>query len=232
MAPQEFAPAETFYEPVQDTLVLGLPPLLLVFGLLLLLGAGILGWWLGRRPVKAPGSAANSIWKAIDEAIRNAMTAHSDGLVERARELRRVIDNRLGKTLALTASFAPLKALDDALAGPSTHGHDHGHDHARGHGADDHTTAAHDDAHAEPTETHTAHGVVIEKASQVVIHQPPPRPTRPTPPPAPPPPAPPTEAQRRDAVRKAVSDLNDHWRLKDARVAEIEAAHTELSAPR
>lgn len=232
MMSQDFAPADSFYEPAQDGLVLGVPPLLLAFLLILLLAAGLLGWWLGQKPRNAAGHDGPAIWKAVDEAIRATMTAHSNSLVDRAHDLQRVIQNRLGKTLALGAGFAPLAALDEALADPAGdhgHGHDHGHGPDHGGSHDKHDAHA-DDAHADKTDLTAARGIVIERASHVVIHQPPRRPTpaRPTTPSTPAPP--PTEAQRRDAIRKAVSDLNDHWRLKEARIDEIAAAHRELSA--
>ncbi len=219
MYSQDFATADAVFEPVPEGLVLGLPPLLLLLLLILLLAAGSLGWWVGRRPRRDSDSAATAIWKAVDEAIRAAMTAHSDVLADKARGLRRIIQDRLGKTLALTAGFHPLAALDHALGDV----HPAVDDHGKGHGPEPKPTP--DDPHDGNPDVQTP-GVLIEKASRVVIHPPATSRDRSPAPPAPPP----TEAQRRDAIRKAISDLNDHWRLKEARIADIEAAHRELSA--
>jgi hypothetical protein len=230
MYSQDFATSDAVFEPAQEALLLGVPPLLLLFGLALLAAAGLFGWWLGRRPRKQAVSAASAIWKAVDDAIRATMTAHSDALADRAATLRRTVHDRLGATLTLTGGLSPLDALDKALKGPPAHtAHDdHTDGHGPGHGHDEH--AAHDGDHPDEPEAPSTPGVLIEHADRVVIHQPaaPREERRPTPPP----PSPPTEAQRRDAIRKAVSDLNDHWRLRDARIAEIEAAHRELSAAR
>lgn len=222
---QDFQPAETVFTPASDGLILDVPPLILVIGLLLLLLAGYAGWLLAQRRQPASASAAAAIWKDIDEAIRAAMTAHSDSLRDKARALTRTIEKRLGKTLELTGGLTALEALDDALdEAPHDNGHGGSHDdgHAPGH------TGGHNDDHEAHDEDGHASTVVIERARHVVIHA-----TSPIPPPVHEPPRPaPTEAERRLKIREAVSELNDHWRLKEARIAEIEAAHRELSAPR
>ncbi len=228
MYSQDFAPAEAVYAPSSDGLMLGLPPLLIAGLLILLLAAGALGWWIGRRPGKTADSAAQAIWKKVDGAIRTAMTAHSEVLADRAEALRRTVQDQLGKTLALAGGLAALKDLNDALGHGTPDDHAGDHDEHEGHG---HASTPHegDDHHDEASQP-AASGVHIERADKVVIHNPP----RPNPPPhSPKPPKPAqTEAERRDAIRKAISALNDHWRLKEARIAEIEAAHAELSGRR
>ena len=128
-----------------------------------------------------------------------------------------------------------LEKLDAALD-EAPHDHAHGGAHGGAH-ADAHHDAhapGHPVGHDDDHETHDVEAsgstVVIERARHVVIHAPAPTPA-PTPAHDKPKPLP-TEAERRQAIRQAVSDLNDHWRLKEARIAEIEAAHRELSAPR
>ena len=223
---QDFSPAEAVFTPASDGLMLDVPPLVLIIGLLLLLLAGYAGWMLARRRQPTSDSAAASIWKAIDDAIRAAMTAHSDSLRDKARSLTHVIDDRLGKTLALTGGLRALKSLATALdEAPHDDGHAGGHD--EDHGPP--RPGSHGDDH-DPHDVNVAGStVVIERARDIVIHAPaqpamtgPHEPARPAP----------TEAERRHKIRQAVSDLNDHWRLKDARIAEIAAAHRELSAPR
>jgi hypothetical protein len=221
---QDFPPAADVYSPLPDQLALGLPPLLLGLMILVLLAAGLAGWVLGHRRQTPGSSDGAAIWKAIDDDIRAAMTAHSDGLRDKATALSRTVEARLGRTLALTGGLKAFSALKTALKDPepAAHASDHGVSNAAAPSHDaDHATNKHD------TELHLA-AVVIERASQVVIHSPPP-----------PtgaasgghePPKPPTEAEQRDAIRKALSELNDWWRLKDARIAEIEAVHRELSA--
>lgn len=224
---QDFPPADAVYAPSSDGLILDVPPLVLGIGLLLLLLAGYAGWWLAQRRQPTSASAAAAIWKDIDEAIRAAMTAHSDSLRDKARHLTREIDGRLGKTLTLAGGLTALEKLGAALDEDS---HDHSHDagHSDGH-AHDHASAHHDDHDTHDIDA-SGSTVVIERARHVVIHAPAPAPVpmagHDKPGPAP------TEAERRQAIRQAVSDLNDHWRLKEARIAEIEAAHRELSAPR
>lgn len=222
---QDFTAAEDVYTPVQDQLFLGLPPLLLVLLLLLLIAAAAGGWMMGQgRRSTDGGSDAAAIWKAIDEAVRAAMTAHSDGLRDKATALSRTIDERLGRTLALAGGLKAAGALKTALKEPEpTREPPQGQ--ARPSATPDRPSNTRDAPEGEPQTT----AVTIERVNQVVIHNPPPSaggsnsesgPTR----------APPTEAERRDNIRKAVSDLNDHWRLKDARIEEIKAAHRELSA--
>ncbi|WP_269515426.1 hypothetical protein [Brevundimonas subvibrioides] len=224
---QDFPPADAVYAPSSGGLILDVPPLVLGIGLLLLLLAGYAGWWLAQRRQPTSASAAAAIWKDIDEAIRAAMTAHSDSLRDKARDLTRTIETRLGRTLTLTGGLTGLEALDAALdEAPQDDAHAGAHDqhHAPDHGG------GHDDDHDGHDVDASGSTVVIERARHVVIHAPTPAAT-PKPGHDKPRPAP-TEAERRHAIRQAVSDLNDHWRLKEARIAEIEAAHRELSAPR
>lgn len=123
MAPQEFAPAETFYEPVQDTLVLGVPPMLFVFGLILLLAAGLLGWWLGREQVGSSGGtdadrAPADIHKAILTASSAAMAASSNDLKSKAQDLHNLVERLLGPVLIVAKGLTPpMKGLAEALKG-------------------------------------------------------------------------------------------------------------------
>lgn len=232
---QDFPPADAVYAPASDGLMLDLPPLVLVIGLLLLLLAGYAGWMLAQRRQPTSASAAAAIWKDIDEAIRAAMTAHSDVLRDKARTLIRVIENRLGRTLALANGLEPLTRLEGALRETqhdAGEGHDHDQGHGEGHehgdGADPHAETH--DAPATPEGAGSTSTVLIERVGTVIVQSPPSTRTGTSRPPTVPPA--PTEGERRARVRQAVSDLNDHWRHKDARIAEIEAAHRELSAPR
>lgn len=225
--PADF-PADRAFEPVEPEVFLWVDPLIIGALLLAALLIGAFGWWLGRTRANRDPDAAESIWKAIDDAAKAAMKADNHGIAGKAQALRDVIDRRLGKTLKIAAGLK-LKALDEALKGRGP-ADGHGHGHAHGHGGH----AAHA-AHA-PTEAAEGHGsgaVSAAAAANVTIvtvtpgtattHEPPVHP------PHPPEHRELTAGERNNALRLAVAELNEHWRDKAARVAELRAAHAELS---
>jgi len=237
--PSDFQPVDSAaLEAVDSGVLLGLDPLLILILAALLLGVAALAWVLGRRQLRAEPDAAESIWRAIDDAIQGAMRANTDSIPGKARHLRSVIDHRLGAVLGLTGGVSDsVEALDDALAGRRPEHDDHargGHHEAaaaptapahvtvvsnshvvikgdrvktddvdHGHEASDHGKGhGHDDTHkASHTEGHAGHG-----------HS-----------------APLTRQQEADALRAAVSRLNDHWGQKVERTRQLRAAYRALS---
>lgn len=123
MVSQDFAPAEAFYEPAQDTLVLGLPPLFLLLLFVLLAGAGLLGWWLGGRRIGLGGGgdaerAPSEIHKAILAASSAAMAASSNDLKGKVQALHDLVEGLLGPVLIVAKGVnPPLKGLAEALKG-------------------------------------------------------------------------------------------------------------------
>jgi len=238
--PSDFQPIDRpALEAVDSGVLLGLDPLLIVIVLALLIGVALLAWILGRRQLRAEPDAAESIWRAVNDAVQGAMRANTDSIPGKARHLRSVIDHRLGAVLALTGGVSDaVEALDEALAGrrpehddhPKGGHHDTGHaapaapahvtvvsnshviikgdrvktdDAEHGHEASDHGKGqGHDDARkASHTDGHDGHS-----------H-----------------PTPLTRQQEADALRAAVSRLNDHWGQKVERIRQIRAAHRALS---
>lgn len=249
--PSDFQPAEPGLETVDPGVLLGLDPLLIVIVLALLIAVAVLAWILGRRQLRAEPDAAESIWRAVNDAVQGAMRANTDSIPGKARHLRSVIDHRLGAVLALTGGVSDaVEALDDVLEGRRP-GHDahtkeahkegrketshavpaapahvtvvsnshvvikgdrvktedggHGHDGPADHGhadhghGDGHGDHGHGDAHRPPHRDDHAH------------------------------PAPLTRQQEADALRAAVSRLNDHWGQKVERIRQLRAAHRALS---
>ncbi|HRJ65033.1 MAG TPA: hypothetical protein PLR59_11870, partial [Brevundimonas sp.] len=86
--------------------------------LLLIAAALFAGYFFGARSRSHRADAAQAIWKAIHDAARSAMGADDNALKGKAEALRKVIDERLGKTLKLAGGLsARIKKLDDAIAG-------------------------------------------------------------------------------------------------------------------
>jgi len=213
--------------PVDPTLMLGLPPLLLALLLIVALGFLALGWALGRlRPTEE--DTAPGLWKAIDTPLQTAMKANSDHLPGAARTVKSVIEARLGPVLTLAGGLSgPLHQIAAALDdGHSAHGHDgaHGHD-DHSHDTDHAGHAPHDDAattHDAHHPGHAASGVTVIQTGTVVLTPPAPGKSKP------PQPAP-TPAERLAALRQAVVALNDHWGRKDERLADLRAARRALN---
>lgn len=216
--PADF-PAERAFDPVEPEVFLWVDPLIIGALLLAALAIGLFGWWLGRNQASHDPDAAESIWKAIDDAAKAAMKADNDALPAKAQALKTVIDKKLGKTLKLAGGLK-MKPLNDALAGT-------GPAHPNSAGGSGNTV------HAGPADAAaaaaSAGNVTIVSVSGGGA-------TTETPPPPPPPPPPPatgtrtlTAAERNDALRLAVAAINEHWRHKADRIADLRAAHAELS---
>lgn len=214
------------FEPIDPPVFLGLEPLLLA--LLVAIGAGLfwLGWILRNSQTRRDPDATESIWKAIDEALKAAMKADSGSLVGKAEDVDRIVRNRLGATLAIANGLNPgLASLKAALAGRRhvPHAHSDPHEDHGDHSAEDH---ADEDPGCDVSSStsvtqitvinggrdggrtgggggggHTAHDTGGSLSPR----------------------------ERDHALRAAIADLNDHWRHKSERIGEMRAAHRELS---
>ncbi|WP_374516075.1 hypothetical protein [Brevundimonas sp.] len=210
------------------------PVLWLALGLLLL-AAGLFGWWLGRRAGRRDGDATAAIWKAVDKAAKEAMKADDHALAGRARHLLETLDRRLGRTLSVALAPDGDKGLADrtealraAVAG--RHG---GHG---GHGESHESSDAHDDSHdpeghdapsspraqegAGPGASAIASGITINVTGSgqdagAKSHAPRRRDM--------------TAREQTDALRLAVAAFNEHWRHESRRAAELRAALAELA---
>lgn len=217
------------FEPVEPPVFLGIEPLLLA--LLLAIGAVLffLGWQLRNNQTSRDPDAAESIWKAIDDAIKAAMKADGGSLVGKAEDVDRIIRKRLGATLAIAHGLAPgLDSLKSALAGrrhvPHTHPHSEPHD---GHDAPGHDDPADDDCGPEASSSTSVTQITVingvREGRRTGGDTPAGGTSRPD--------SGSLSPRDRDhAIRAAVADLNDWWRHKSERMGELRAAHRELSA--
>ena len=220
------------FDPVDPPVFLGIEPLLLA--LLVAIGAVLffLGWQLRNSQTRRDHDAAESIWKAIDDAIKAAMKADGGSLVGKAEDVDRVIRNKLGATLAIANGLNPgLASLKAALAGRRHMAHSHAEPHG------DHDEPAHDD-HADGD--HGSEAASPTAVTQITVingvreggrrsegegsggghsghggHGS----------------GGPLSPRERDhAIRAAIADLNDWWRHKGERIGEMRDAHRELSS--
>lgn len=238
----DFAAADPAGAPLDSPMFIGADPFIWGAILLAILAALLVGWILRGQSGGSRPDAAEAIWKAIDNAVKDAMKADNNAIGARAQELRDVIDKRLGATLKLASGISgKLKALDEALKGqgpvippgPTT---------GVSGGQTTHTIHA-PTAHAATDDGAAAAAAAAAAAGNVTIvtvgHGPstPPPPPPPTPPTTPPPPPTPpvhevlTAAKRDDALRLAVAGFNQHWMNKADRVGEMRAAYLELGNP-
>ncbi|MFN3668935.1 MAG: hypothetical protein ACK4VY_06465 [Brevundimonas sp.] len=251
----DFATADPANAPLDPTILIGAEPAFWAGVLLALLAAAALGWFFGSRSHAGRPDAAHDIWKAIHDATRSAMGADDNALKGRAEALRKVIRERLGKTLILADGLCErITTLDDAIAGRSSshsgggHAHDHGHGPsggghgpthgpAKGHGHGDHGS---DSGHGEPAPTGGGGGGGGAATANITIV------TGCLPEKTPAKvsatddhgahddhhaPREMTRREQTDALRLAVAAFNEHWRDESARVGELRAAHAELSHP-
>lgn len=122
MYPSDFETADAVFTPQDDTLFLGLPPLLALILFLLLLAIAIGMFFLGRWHAGQTGAAGSrtpeDIHKAILKASTDALASPSNELKARAETLRQTLWRHLGPVIEATKGVTgPLKALDDAMKG-------------------------------------------------------------------------------------------------------------------
>lgn len=233
----DFANADPANAPLNPTIFIGAEPSFWAAILLALAAALVLGWYLGARSGTYRSEAAHAIWQAIHDAVQSAMAADDNALRGRAEALRKVIEQRLGKTLKLAGGVSGrIKKLDDAIAGrgpvqpgsgsgqPPRGGGDAGGQHAvgeHGKGGNGGGSGGGGGGAAAAAATSVTVVTIGAPAGQTT----------------PPPPAPPpvvgdlNHREQTDALRLAVAAFNQHWRDEAARVGELRAAHAELSNP-
>lgn len=228
-----FANADPANAPLNAPLFIGADPFVWGALLLLLAAALLLGWYLGARSNQSRADAAHAIWEAINDAARSAMSIDDNGLKGRAEHLLKVIDGRLGKTLALakgmSGRIAKLKEAVEGKGPAEAHGHGHGAGPGSGHGGGHGTHAPAHDAHG-THEVHAAPPVTIVNVNAgVTAHAPADHHA----------PAHDAKPEKRDlnhreqtdALRLAVAHFAQHWRDEAGRVRELREAHAELSNP-
>ncbi|MDO9589068.1 MAG: hypothetical protein Q8R45_00455 [Brevundimonas sp.] len=231
----DFANADPANTPLDPVIMIGADPMFWAAILLFILAALFVGLWLGARSNSHRADAAHAIWKAIHDAARSAMGADDNALKGRAEALRKVIDERLGKTLKLAGGLSGrIKKLDDAIAGrgpiqsggggqtPPRAGGGHGGDTAQGESGQGGSGGGGGGGGAAAA---AAASVTVVTIGGPTTHAPPTSPA-----------APPTvgdlnHREQTDALRLAVAAFNQHWRDEAARVGELRAAHAELSNP-
>lgn len=233
----DFANADPANAPLDPTIMIGADPFFWGAILLGLAAALLLGWYLGARSNSHRSDAAHAIWKAVHDAARSAMGAEDNALRGRAEALRKVIDERLGKTLKLAGGLSGrIKKLDDAIAGkgPAQPGGGQTPPRAGGgqQGAPGNDTAQGESGHGGNGGGGGGGGAAAAAASVTVVTIGGPATTAPTSTP----PTPPTvrdlnHREQTDALRLAVAAFNQHWRDEGARVGELRDAHAELSNP-
>ena len=236
----DFVTADPANAPLDPPLMVGADPVLWLALGLLLVAAGLFGWWLGVGSRAHEGDATSAIWKAIDKAAKEAMKADDLALRGGAQHLLETIDRRLGRTLAVAVAVAPTEQglaervgdLRSAVAGRPSHRHGHGDDHAghEGHGgphdapdADGHGDPSAPDDHREegPRASAIASAITINvaggsgRSGGPEVRHPRHREM--------------TAREQTDALRLAVAAFNEHWRHVSLRVGELRAALAELA---
>jgi len=226
----DFAQADPANAPLNPPLFIGADPFIWGAILLALAAALLLGWYLGARSGSGRGDAAQSIWREIYDAARSAMAANDDALRGRAKHLRKVTRERLGRTLTLTGGMSKeFETLENAIdgRGPAHSAEGHGHGPAHGSGHDDGHVPDH--RRNEPSGggggAATANITIVTGAADAShggghgpghdAHG-----TRDL-----------SHREQTDALRLAVARFAEHWRDEPARVRELRGAHAELSDP-
>ncbi|MBA4804524.1 MAG: hypothetical protein H2038_07745 [Brevundimonas sp.] len=236
----DYVTADPANAPLDAPLLVGADPVLWLALALLLLAAGLFGWWLGARRPSGGRDATAAIWKAIDAAAKEAMKADDHALRGQAQKLAEALDRRLGHTLAISGGDKGLgrriAALRAALAGEADPAH--AHDHRPHGGAHEAHEAGGHDGHGAPGErpADSPHPATIASAITInvsggaaVTHdhaghdkpghdRPGPHGAREM-----------TAREQTDALRLAVAAFNEHWRHEARRTGELRAALAELS---
>ncbi len=228
----DFANADPANAPLNGPLFIGADPFVWGAILLGLAAALLLGWYLGARSNHSRADAAHAIWEAINDAARSAMSVNDNGLKGRAEHLLKVVEGRLGKTLALAKGMSgrlgKLKEAVDGKGPADAHGQGHGGGHGAGHGGHGTHAPAHD-AHA-THDTHATPAVTIVNVNAgapshaPAEHHAPAHDAKPEKRDL-------NHREQTDALRLAVAHFAEHWRDESARVRELRQAHAELSDP-
>lgn len=248
MYPSDFETADAVFTPAEDSLFLGLPPLLALIAFLLLLAIAVGMYFLGRWQAAQDGGgdadrAPREIYEVIRRYAADARSAGSNELKSKAETLERKIEEYLGPLLVIGRDLAGLtKALKQAGEGKIEE-------------------PVKPEPKAEPKAATpgactcgghgTVRGCVCPPASvsltQVFVggapvagphapHAPHAESAAHAPARAEDKPAPPktvkrdmTHQEQIDALDKAVRAFNDHWLNRDGRVSELKAAQRALN---
>ena len=232
----DFANADPANAPLNEPLFIGADPFVWGAILLGLAAALLLGWYLGTRSNTRRADAAHAIWKAVHDAARSAMGADDNALKGRAEALRKVIDERLGKTLKLAGGLSGrIKKLDDAIAGRGPvqpgGGGGGGQTPPRAGGGQGGDAAQGESGKGGSGGGGGGGAAAAAAASVTVVTIGGPATTAPPAPPTPPTIGDLSHREQTDALRLAVAAFNQHWRDEAARVGELRDAHSELSNP-
>lgn len=230
----DFAHADPVNAPLDPTVFIGADPVFWAALVLALAAALLAGWHLGARSRTAGPDAAQAIWQAIDRAAKAAMQSDDNALRGRAEALAATIAARLGKTLALTGPLSKtVSALDKAITGEAPAAEPHapgGHgDHPAAHDSHPDKEAHGSSAGGPAASAAAAASVTIIAVGPVTAH--PPQAAEARKHHHKPEKRELTQREQTDALRLAVAAFNEHWRRRDNRVAELRAAHAELSNP-
>jgi len=254
MYPSDFNAAESVYAPVEDTLFLGLPPLLAALLVLLLLAVAAGAYMMGRRNQEHSGGsdadkAPTEIYEVILRYASAARAASSNELKQKAEVLDRKIDEYLGPVIVVGKDLGGLvKALKQAGEGKveepakaeTRPDPEPGHKTCGCGGAGTPHGCTCGGGHGHPAQTQpvsinqiyiggapVAHSV----GHDTVAHESaPPKSDKPEAKPEP-------KTVKRDmshreqvdALDKAVRAFNDHWLDRDTRIGELKAARAALN---
>ena len=230
----DFVTADPADAPLEAPLLVGADPVLWLALGLLLLAAGLFGWWLGARSRSREGDATAAIWKAVDKAAKEAMKADDHALRGRTQHLLETLDQRLGRTLAVAVAGQEeddglgdrVGALRAAVGGrqrrdrrPDRGGRDQPDvvpapgDHDRAAAPDEHGAGG-----AQPPNLASAITINVSGGAGEGGAEPRHPPRREM-----------TAREQTDALRLAVAAFNEHWRHEARRIAELRAALAELA---
>ena len=228
-SPSEFQSVDGFYEPHDGGVLFTLPSMLLLAVALLLVLAGLLGWWIGRRRTDGE-DPSQAIYDAIKKAVTAAAGAPRDSVMITARHLNTVLEDRLGAVLRIGHGLGgPHEALTQALDGHGPADHEPDKDQP----ADPHTgvNKVTINARSVVLNTHAAHAEGTAPDAHADAHPPQGHGTghgtghggghghtKPL-----------DARAQLAAVRTAVHDLSDYWSDKPARLKDLREARKQLT---
>lgn len=123
MYPSDFSEADAVYAPMEEQLLLGVPPLLALLLALLLIAVALGAYVLGKRAGgdgtgEAGNRAVEDIYAVILRYAAAARGASSNELKQKAEDLQRKIEQYLGAVILIGKDMGgPLKALKSAVDG-------------------------------------------------------------------------------------------------------------------
>ena len=214
----DFANADPANAPLNGPLFIGADPFFWGAILLGILAAGLIGWLIGHYFSRSKTDAAEAIWTAVNNAVKDAMKANTEALPTHAADLRRVLEARLGKTLKFGGELASnVKVLDVAITGETEDKSPTAPPPAPAAAA----AATKDASAAAAAANVTIVSVLAQPASSPAVPAPSAKPGK----------RPMTTQERNDALRLAVAKFDDYWRHKKDREDDIREVVAELTNP-